>query len=72
MQASFYIIVRNSFSMNFSICGSNTWWSCAHMVRLTALDIHDGHVGGQHDVSETLYKQHVISDNQFWLHLCQK
>ena len=27
MQASFYIIVHNSFSMNFSIHGSSAWWS---------------------------------------------
>ena len=39
MQASFYIIVRNSFSMNFSICGSSAWWSRARMMRVTALDI---------------------------------
>ena len=25
MQASFYIIVRNGFSMNFSIRGSSAW-----------------------------------------------
>ena len=36
MQASFYTIVRNGLSMNFSIHGSST----------------DGHIGGQHDVSE--------------------
>ena len=29
MQASFYIIVHNSFSMNFSIRGSSAWWSRA-------------------------------------------
>ena len=39
MQASFYIIVRNGFSMNFSIRGSSAWWSRARMVRVTALDI---------------------------------
>ena len=38
MQA-FYIIVPNSFSRNFSIRGSSTWWSRARMVRVTALDI---------------------------------
>ena len=36
MQASFYIILHNGFSMNFSICGSSAWWS---RVRVTALDI---------------------------------
>ena len=35
MQASFYITVHNSFSMNFSIRGSSTW----SRVRVTALDI---------------------------------
>ena len=55
MQASFYIVVRNGFSMNFiSIHGSSAW--CSRM-RMTALDIQasaqsDGYVGGQHDVSE--------------------
>ena len=39
MPASFYIIVRNGFSMNFSIRGSTTWWSRERMVPLTALDI---------------------------------
>ena len=39
MQASFYIVVRNGFSMNFSICGSSAWWSRTCMVRVTALDI---------------------------------
>ena len=38
MQASFYIIVRNGFFMNFSIHGSSAWWSRARMVRMTALD----------------------------------
>ena len=36
---SFYIIVLNGFSMNFSIHGSSPWWSRACMVRVTALDI---------------------------------
>ena len=36
MKASFYIIVRNGFSMNFSIRGSSARWSCACMA---ALDI---------------------------------
>ena len=39
MQASFYIIVRNGFSMNSSIRGSSAWWSHTRMVRMTALDI---------------------------------
>ena len=39
MQASFDIIVRNGFSMNFSIRDSSTWWSRTRMVRVTALDI---------------------------------
>ena len=39
MQASFYIIVRNGFSMNFSIRSSSVWWSRARMVHVTALDI---------------------------------
>ena len=39
MQASFYIIVHNGFSMNFSIRGSSTQWSCARMVRMTALNM---------------------------------
>ena len=39
MQASFYIIVRYGFSMNFSIRGSSTWWSHTRMVGVTALDI---------------------------------
>ena len=39
MQASFYIIVHNSFSMNFSIRGSSAWWSRARMVRVAALGI---------------------------------
>ena len=29
MQASFYIIVRNGFSVSFSIRGSSAWWSRA-------------------------------------------
>ena len=36
MKASFYIIVHNGFSMNFSIRGSSARWS---RVRMTALDI---------------------------------
>ena len=60
MQASFYNVVRNSFSLNFSIRGSSAWWSRTRMVRVTALVIHypgqstqsDGHDGGQRDVSE--------------------
>ena len=59
MQASFCIIVLNSFSMNFSICGSSAWWfTCAHGARdcpgypgQPAQS--DGHVGRQHDVSES-------------------
>ena len=39
MQALFYIIVRNGFSMNFSIRGSSARWSRTLMVRVTALDI---------------------------------
>ena len=39
MQASFYIIVRNGFSMNFSIHGSSAWRLHVHMVHVTALDI---------------------------------
>ena len=39
MQASFYINVRNSFSMNFSIRGWSAWWSRTHMLWVTALDI---------------------------------
>ena len=39
MQASSYIIVRNGFSMNFSIRGSSAWWSRTRMVRVNALDI---------------------------------
>ena len=39
MQASFYINVRNGFSINFSICGSSAWWSRAWIVCVTALDI---------------------------------
>ena len=39
MQASFYIIERNDFSMYFSIRDSTTWWSLACMLRVTALDI---------------------------------
>ena len=39
MQASFNIIVCNGFSMNFSICGSSSWWSRVRMVHVTALDI---------------------------------
>ena len=39
MQAPFYIIVRNGFSMNFSIRGSSAWWLLARIVRVTALDI---------------------------------
>ena len=38
MQASFCVIVRNSFSMNFSIRGSSAWWTRARMLRVTALD----------------------------------
>ena len=38
MQASFYIILHNGFSMNFSICGSSAWWSRVRMVLVTALD----------------------------------
>ena len=58
MQASFYIIVRNGFSMNVSIHGSSAWWMRARMVRVTALDIQVSlrnlmaMFGGQHDVSE--------------------
>ena len=55
MQASFYIIVRNGFSMNFSIRGSRAWW--LHGVRDCPgypgqFAQSDCHVGGQHDVSE--------------------
>ena len=39
MQASFYIIGCNGFSMNFSIRSSSAWWSRARMVHVTALDI---------------------------------
>ena len=39
MQASLYIIGRNGIFMNFSIHGSNRWWSHAPMVCVTALDI---------------------------------
>ena len=39
MQASFHIIFRNGFSMNFSIRGSSAWWLCVRMLRITALDI---------------------------------
>ena len=39
MQASFYIIVHNGFSVNFSIIGSSAWWSRARMVCVTALGI---------------------------------
>ena len=39
MQASFYIIVCNEFSMNFSIPGSSAWRLHARIVRVTALDI---------------------------------
>ena len=39
MQASFYIIVHNGFSMNFSIRGSSAYWLHARMVHVTALDI---------------------------------
>ena len=39
MQASFYIIVHNNFSMNFSIRGSSAWWSRERMVHVSALDI---------------------------------
>ena len=39
MHASFYIIVRNGFFLNFSIRGSSAWWSRARMVCVTALDI---------------------------------
>ena len=39
MQASFYIIVRNSIFMNFTIRGSSVSWLRARMVRMTALDI---------------------------------
>ena len=37
--ASFYIIVRKGFFMNFSIRGSSAWWLRARMVHVTALDI---------------------------------
>ena len=39
MQASFFIIVHNNFSINFSICGLSVVRVRAHMVRVTALDI---------------------------------
>ena len=39
MQASLYIIVRNSIFMNFTIRSSSAWWSRACMVCVTALDI---------------------------------
>ena len=39
MQASFDIIVRNGFSMNFSIRDSSAWWSRMRMVHVTSLDI---------------------------------
>ena len=39
MQASFYIMVHNGFSMNFSIRSSSAWWSRMRMVHVTALDI---------------------------------
>ena len=64
MQACFYIMVRNSFSINFSICGSRAWWSRAHdcpgYPGQSAKS--NGHVGGQHDVSENaLYRAHTSS-----------
>ena len=58
MQASLYIIVRNGFFTKFSICVSSAWWLRA---RRSARDCpgypgqsaqSEGHVGGQHDVSE--------------------
>ena len=57
MQTSFYIIVCNGFSMNFSIHGSSTWLSRTRMVRVTALDIQVSMCNltpcwGQHDISE--------------------
>ena len=61
MQASFYIIICDGFSMNFSIRGSIASWLPARVVHVTALDIQvsvrnpmaiSHPVGGQHDVSE--------------------
>ena len=54
MQASFYIIVRNGCSMNFSIRGSSAWWSRARDYPGypgQSAQSH-GHFGGQHDISE--------------------
>ena len=39
MQASFYVMCVNVFSMNFSIHGSSAWWLCVRMVHRTTLDI---------------------------------
>ena len=58
MQASFYTIVLNGFSMNFSIQGSSVWWSRVRMVRVTALDIQ---VSAQSD--SDVGEQYVISEN---------
>ena len=72
IQASFYIIVRNGFAMNFSIRGSSAWWSHARMVRVTALDYpgqsvqSDGHVGGQHDVSENALLVWISQHIDLW------
>ena len=59
MQASLYIIVRNGFSMSFSICGSKRMMiACAYGAR-DCPGYHpgqsaqsDGHDGGQYDIGE--------------------
>ena len=53
MQASFYIIVRNGFSMNFKrmmIAYTHGAHDCPRYPGQSAQ--FNGHVGGQHDVSE--------------------
>ena len=67
-----YSIVRNGFSMNFSIHGSNAWWSCARMVRMTALDIQ---VSLRNDTAmledsmmsvKTLYSDNALLSLNWW------
>ena len=77
MQVSFYIIVRNSFSMNFSIRSSSAWRlrARAHVARdypgYPGQSVQsDGHVGGQHDVSENSLLLAVIYGNTTTMACC--
>ena len=58
---SFYIIVHNGFSINFSIHGSSAWWSRTRFPGYPGQSAQsDGHFGGQHDVSKHTSTYHQL------------